>query len=326
MRVFIQSPDDRGRIDGSVQSNILDHFPEKGSSVHDADVVIVPIAFFSDYKFNPKLWTISEIGRPWVLIDFLEYEWCYFNEKTDTHLFGKNTEDCRWLNPNWYPFDEWVRNHPPILYFKRELLAKDASDTVKPIEWACYLPDSPIQSEEEFNKRRLEVYFNWGYSNPSRPKLHGDIFHGMNTNGLGVISENSQFELFFKEHPHARAWMSVFCPWYSRLPMGDVLFYQRNAKISVSLPGAGRKCFRSTEAPQETIMAMQADDLAWSRAWLDGINCIRLRPGHEFEDLERATKRDDLYEIYRKSQETIAQYRTPFYTRDYVAPLIEGAL
>jgi hypothetical protein len=325
MKVFFQSADDKSRIDGSIQCNLLNHFPEIVTSLAAADLVILPISFFHDYKFNPKIYDIAEAGKPYVFMDWLEYEWCYFNEKNETHLFGKNTLDCRWLNPNWHPLHEWMRNHPPLVYFKRELLANDVSDTVKPIEWQCYLADMPMQSEDEFNARPLEVFFNWGFSNPMRPTLHSKIFEAMN-HGIGVISEASQFEPFIRDHPHARAWMTVFAPWFSRVSITDLLFYQRRAKLSVSLPGCGVKCFRHAESPCESIMALPEDDLAWGIPWVHEDNCIRLRPDRVFEDLNAATKRGDLYQIYKRSQETIARYRGPAYVRDYLLPIIEAHL
>jgi hypothetical protein len=325
MKVFILSPDDKGRIDGSIQCNLLNHFPEIVTSLDACDLAILPISFFHDYKFSPKVWDISQQKKPYVFMDWLEYEWLYFKEKNDTHIFGKNTADCRWLNPNWDALDEWMRNYPPLVYFKRELLSKDASDTVHPIEWPCYLPDMPMQSEDEFNRRPLEVFNNWGFSNPMRPKLHGDVFHAMN-NGIGVISEASQYEGFIRDHPHARAWMTVFTPWHSRIPITDLLFYQRRAKLSVSLPGCGVKCFRHSESPCESIMALPEDRLDWGIPWTHGDNCIRLRPDHLFEDLDTATKIPDLYQIYKRSQETIARYRGPTYVRDYLLPIIESKL
>ncbi len=325
MKVFIQSPDDKGRIDGSISCNLLNHFPEIVTSLAACDLAIVPISFFHDYKFNPKLYDISQTKKPYVFMDWLEYEWCYFNEKNDTHLFGVNTADCRWLNPNWHPLDEWMRNHPPLVYFKRELLAKDVSDTVKPIEWPCYLPDMPMQSEDEFNKRPLEVFYNWGHSNPMRPTLMSEIYAAMN-NGIGVISEASQFEPFIRDHPHARTFMAVHAPWYSRVPISDLLYFQRRAKLSVALPGCGIKCFRHSESPCESIMALPDDKLAWGIPWTQGDNCIRLRPDHLFEDLDAATKRPDLFEIYKNSQASIARLRGPAYVRDYLLPIIEAKL
>jgi hypothetical protein len=303
----------------------LNHFPEVTTNLAPADIAVIVVSFFHDYKFNPRIYDIAESKKPYVFLDFTELEWCYFDQKDETQLFGVNTLECPWLNPNWHPLHEWMRNHPPLVYFKRELLSKDANDKVVPIEWPCYLPDMPMQSEDEFNNRVLQVFNNWGFSNPMRPKLHGDIFHAMN-NGIGMISEASQFEPFIRDHPHTRAWMTVFAPYYSRVSITDLLFYQRRAKLSVALPGCGVKCFRHTESPCESIMALPEDRLAWGIPWVHGENCIRLGPDNLFEDLNAATKRADLYEIYKRSQETVARYRGPAYVRDYVLPLIEGAM
>lgn len=322
MRTYVMSPDSRNRVDGTISANLLSGFPDQSSSRHDCDVLLVPISTFSDFRFNISL---KDIDKPWVLIDFTELEWCYFDEKNETHLLGKNTRECRWLSPAWWEFCDFVRDHPPVMYFKRELLAKDVTAAVKPIDWPCYLGDSPFQSEAEFNARPIEVFFSWGFSNPSRPRLHAEIFRAMTTHGIGVISEVDQFEGYFKG-PCARTWASIFSPWYSRKPIADLIWYQARSKMSVSLPGCGKKCFRHAEAPVSTIMALQYDDLAWSYDWIDEDNCIRLESGHEFEDLDAATKRPDLYSIYLKSQETIAKYRTGPYVRDYILPLIEKAM
>lgn len=320
MKVCIQSPDARDQIDGTVNNNLLAHFRER-ASLDSADVVIVPISMYHDYQFNPAL---RRISKPVVIVDFMEYEWQW--DEPDTHLFGKNTRECRWLRENWYPFDDWVRERNPIMYFKRELLRKDVSDRVKPVEWGCYLDSGPIQSEEEFNNRRLEVFFTWGYSHISRPVLHGRIFEGINSHGLGVISNYDQFDAHFSHEKTRRNWMTVHTPHFARRSIEEIMRFQRQAKITVSLPGCGRKCFRSTEAPVSSIMALHEDELAWSHDWIHGENCIRLRKGHEYEDLEAATRRDDLYKIYLGSQATIDKYRGGPMVHQYMNPLIECAL
>ena len=322
MRTHVISPDLHGRIDGTISANLLSGFPDQSSSRHDCDVILVPISYFGDFQFNPVL---KEIDRPYAILDYVEMEWCYFDEKNETHLFGRNTRDCRWLNPHWHAFCDWVRDHPPAMYFKRELLRSDVSDKVKPIDWPCYLASSPFQSENEFNSRPIEVFFSWGFSHPSRPRLHAEIFKAMTTHGIGVLSETDQFSGYFKG-PCARTWASIFSPWYTRKPIADIVWYQARSKMSVSLPGCGKKCFRHSEAPVATIMALPLDDLAWSYAWMHGENCIRLVPEREFEDLDSATKRDDLYRIYVHSQETIEKYRTKPYVFDYLIPLIEGVM
>ncbi len=326
MKIFVVSADDRQRIDGSISSNILNYFPERVTSLAEADVALVVVSFFNEFKFSTKLWSISEARKPWVMLDFTEVEWCYFDEMDESHLFGRNTASCRWFSPAWHPLDEWAKNWPPCLYLKRELLKQDCSDTVQPVEWPCYMDERPLQSEDEFNSRKSEIFFSWGFSNPSRPRLMGNIFHGMNTHGLGLITHPDQYEGYFRGNEHARTWMAFFTPHWVRQPIADLRWYQERAKITVSLPGCGKKCFRSTEAPVSSIMALHKDDLAWSYDWIDGENCIRIRPEHEFEDLNEATKRSDLYEIYKKSQETIAKYRPGPYVRDYLIPLISEKL
>jgi len=43
MKVFVLSPDDQGRIDGTIEANLLSHLPDRVSSEAQADVVLVPV-------------------------------------------------------------------------------------------------------------------------------------------------------------------------------------------------------------------------------------------------------------------------------------------
>lgn len=316
------SPDAAARVDGTIQAHLLSGFQNVSSSPHDCDVILVPISTFADYRFNPKL---RDIKKPWVLLDFLEYEWCFDMQNHCTHLFGLNTRECRWLSPAWWDLCDFVRDNPPALYLKRELLAQDVSDTVKPVDWPCSLGELPLQTEDAFNSRSIEVFHCFGFSHPSRPRLHSDIFRAMTTHGIGVISELDHFQGYF-QNPSARTWASIYSPWYARKPIHDILWFQERSKMSVSLPGCGKKCFRMAEAPVHTIMALPWDDLAWSYEWADGENCIRLDSTHLFDDLDEATKRADLFKIYVRSQETIALYRTEAYAANYLTPLIAARL
>lgn len=325
MRTHVISPDLQGRIDGTIAANLLSGFPDQSSSRHDCDVILVPFSFMADFKFNPAL---RDISKPWVALDYLEYEWnC---DMMSTHFIGANTRDCRWLRPDWWEFCDFAKERPPVAYFKRELIAQDVSGDVCPIEWPCYLESTELATEEAFNARPIEVFNSWGFSHPSRPRLHADIFRAMTTQGIGVISEHNQYEGYFKG-PCQRTWATIFSPWYARRPITDILWYQERSKLSVSLPGCGKKCFRHAEAPVSTIMAVAKDDLAWSFPWHDGVNCVRLNPGSSgmffgcgqmFEDLHEATRRPDLYQIYLAGQETIDRYRTKRYVNEYIIPKI----
>lgn len=322
MRVHVLSPDAAARVDGTIQAHLLSGFPNVSSSPHDCDVILVPITTLAGFKFNPKL---RDIKKPWALLDYVEYEWCFDMQNHCTHLFGLNTRECRWLSPAWWDLCDFVRDNPPVVYFKRELLAQDATDTVRPIDWPVYFESPALHTEEEFNARPIEVFFNWGFSSPSRPLLHGKIFEAMATHGIGVISETDHFHGYF-QNPCARTWASIFAPHYARKPTTTIQWMQERSKISVSLPGCGKKCFRHGEACWHTIMALHHDSLAWSYDWKQYENCIRLRPGHEFEDLDCATKRSDLFAIYLAGNATMEKYRKGAYVENYITPLIAERL
>lgn len=316
------SPDAAGRIDGTIQAHLFSGFPDVSSAPHDCDVILVPISTFTDYRFNPKL---HDIKKPWVLLDYCELEWNYFDLCNPTLLFGRNAKECRWLNPHWHPLDDFVRENPPAVYFKRELLAKDATETVRPIDWPVYFGSPELDTEDKFNTRPIEVFFQWGYSSPYRPQLHAAMFDAMATHGLGVISETDHFHGYFT-NPCARTWASIFSPHYARKPITTTQWYQERSKISVSLPGCGKKCFRHGEACWNTIMALHRDGLAWSYDWTHGVNCIRLIPGEEFQDLNAWTKRPELFQIYLAGNETMEKYRKQNYVENYLTPLIEARL
>lgn len=322
MRVHVMSPDSQNRVDGTIQAHLLSGFPNVSSSSHDCDVILIPITTLAGFKFNPKL---RDIKKPWALLDFTELEWNYFDLGNPTLLFGKNAKECRWLNPHWHPFDDFVRENPPVLYLKRELLEKDVTDTVQPCCWPCKLEIPMLDSKDEYHARVIEAAFVWGYSHPVRPRLHGQIFTAMATHGIGVISEIEHFHGYF-QNPSARTWASIFAPHYARRPITSVEWLQQRSKMSVSMPGCGVKAFRDSEACVGTLMVLRDDGLARSIPWVHGENCIRLRVDHEFEDLDAATKRDDLYQLYVACQNTAKKYCTAEYISDYVAPLIESRL
>jgi hypothetical protein len=313
MRIAILSPDATGKIDGTVHSQILDHLPGVTTILHGADLVIVPVSYFPDIQFNPRL---NEIKQPWVLMDFMEYGSAW--DQVDTHIFGRNKASIL-QTAGWNRFDDWVNANPPKLIFKRELLAKDACSTIKPIEFLCYLDRHPIQAREEYNARPLDVSFIWGFSSAMRPRLHGDIFKGMSTHGIGVISDWDQFHPHFCHNPPSRTWATCHIPWYARKPIADVMWMNERSKIGVSCFGNGLKSFRSSEM-RSTIMAMPEDNLEWSYPWIHGENCLRFRDGHEFSDLMDFTSRDDLYDIYLKCQENLENYRIDKYIPNYILP------
>lgn len=322
MRVFIQSPDTWGRIDGTVRANLLNFFTLT-SNQSEADVVVVPVSFYDNFIFNESLYKIT---KPICVIDFLEYG-SSWKAGTDTHQLGKNTNNfANIASEQWMRLDAFVRDHKPAVYFKRELLERERSDWLQPIEFPCYLPAWPAQSKEEFDKRPIEVFMSWGLSHSCRQALHGEMFSKAIENGITMISAWDQFDKFDYEN-HKRVWASVHSPHFTRVDISTVVHNQSRAKISLSLPGNGMRCFRDTEIVN-SVMACWDDRIARSYEWEHMINCIRLTPTCEYTDLlvHLDFGKDNLHNIYLAGLETVDKMRSANYVNNYLTPIIQSSL
>lgn len=299
------------------------------SYIKSDKVSLIPIVKHRDFIFNPDLLNLK---TPYILFDFCEYGANTWDRK-ETHFFGKNSSSFGFKGDEWAKFDDFINTNPPLIYFKRELLKKDVSDTVLPIEYPAWHKPAYI-TKESFETKPLEVFFNWGYSHESRRMLHGNIFvHGVKNN-INVIDSfnNISFEIK-NSKPSDRLWASIFTPYYSRINNHDVYEFQSLSKLSVSLAGAGIKCFRHSEAPLNSVMVKQQDPLAWSYEWIHKVNCIEVPLGDSMNDIrglngspeiqaiEDALK-GDLYDIYMAGIENCSNYFITYYINEYITPSI----
>lgn len=318
-RIFIKSPDKNGNIDPTIGQRLLNYIPNLTNNMANADFVLLPISWIHNYIFDESLLSIN---KPIIIVDYMEYgsSWNHAS-KAPSHFFGKNTRDFANLqNPEWHKLCDFIKAKPPKLYFKRELLADEVSDVVKPIEFTCYTDLKAIPTKEQFDSRQLEVFYCWGFSNCSRPKLHGEIFRQMCDKHYGIVSEFSHFQGYFSS-PRGKTWATIFSPHYVRIPIQQVLEKQSMSKMTVSLWGNGVKCFRSAECV-DSILVMPYDNLAWSYPWIHGENCIRVNSGNEFEEIYEATKRNDLYQIFLNCQENLKRYKNSEYAKNYIGETI----
>lgn len=320
MKFFILSPCVSGHIDHVLQSQLLRFLPLSSASA--ADFIVVPISFPPNFVVNPALYRIS---KPIVLIDMSENGWEWDQETNN--VLGTGITDGRFAHLSgsaWEEFDRFVRDHQPVIQFKRELKLSDKAPRLMPIEHLCYTdPLPPVVSKQDFDARPIEIAHVWGHSHPSRVTLHADIFRAMANMGISVISNLGHFDAHLKHEPNPRTWASIYTPWFSRSPMADVFRLYSRSKICVSLWGAGKKCFRSAEIVNST-MALPFDELAWSFPWLHRQNCIRINSRNAFGDLEYATCHPDLYDIYVAGQENLDRYRAPRYISEYFIPSVEA--
>jgi hypothetical protein len=279
---------------------------------------IVPISRVNGFIFNTDLYRLGSF----VLIDMIELDWNHDYEKTGTHLFGENTKDFDYFNNDeWKKFDEWVDGNKPTLYLKRELLKKDVSDIVKPIDYFNWIGEVPLQTQEEFNKRILDCFFFWGRSHEGRLQIHSDIWRGATKYGYSVC-DNLMYLQDFVANEQGRKWCTLWMPHYKRIDISIILSVNNIAKISLAPFGAGRKTFRHLEASVNAAMLTWEDNFAWAYEWKNEINCLKCEQGKEAEAIEKWSKNPNLYYIYKAGVENAKKYLPENYIKDYLEPLI----
>jgi hypothetical protein len=294
----------------------------------DLDFTAVVVTKREGYEFNPEL---MEIKGPWVLFDYIEYghDW----DQKETHLFGVNTWDVFSRERDaaqWFDFCNWVHVNPPVIYFKRELLDKDRTEKVLPIEYPCFYPIPEPQSFEDFCARPIDVSYLWGESHPDRVKLHIEMFRNQDNWGYHLLDNAMHIEGCFKDVPAGQrnVWLSQKIPHYARYAMEDVLMIGSASKISVSMPGAGVKCFRHSESPINSVMFKMRDELAWSYPWHPEFNCLAPVESKNMIKVcgTAITYEKLLYSIYRNGVENCRNYHIDNYIPNYVLDSISSAL
>jgi len=295
----------------------------------DMDFTAVVVTKREGYEFNLEL---EQIKGPWVLFDFCEYNWDW--DQKETHLFGVNTWDFfdqQMDTAHWISFCEWVRDNPPLIYFKRELLDKDRTEKVLPIEYPCFYPIPQPQSFQDFCARPIDVSYLWGESHPDRVKLHIEMYRNQDFFNYHLLDNALHIEGCFRDVPagQRQVWLSQKIPHYARYSMEDVLMIGSASKISVSMPGAGVKCFRHSESPINSVMVKTRDELAWSYPWKSNYNCLCPQDKERIINVCSAATNDAkklLYSIYRNGVENCRNYHIDNYIPNYVLDSIASAL
>jgi hypothetical protein len=323
MKLFLLSPFASNMVDGTSNDGIYSGLPLVGS-LADADAVVVPISYTETPEVNPLL---RANQKPAIVFDFLEYfgQW-----DAKTHLFDRHPLPPIYSgSPGWSALSDHFREHPPAAYFKRELFSDCSSEArVYPVEWPCMLDGWSREEKPNFDGRAFEVFNNWGFSNPIRPRFHGQVFGLMADSGVDVVSHWDHIDAKFTD-PHPRKWISMLTPHTHRRHINEVLRWQSVSKCSVTLPGSGVKCFRSTESPVNSIPVLVDDDSVWSIPWEHGVNCIRIpSSGNMAAWLSDyvAGNPDALFHIYIAAQDTVDRYRKQRYLNEYLIPTISNNL
>ena len=282
----------------------------------ESPVPIVLVSRPQNFVFNEELQKLDSF----VLADFTEYGYDYDFGKRGVHLFGENTEDYQDLFPGkeWEKFEAFVQSNKPLLYLKRELPKTHVNDFYQPISYACWHEIPQIQTKTEFDNRLLEVFYSWGRSHEQRVRLQADLWSGVLRHGYALCDNVGALNAFLVAEQNPRKWFAANIPHYARLPIQTINTINGNAKISISMPGAGIVCFRHCEAPMNAVMLMKNDGMAFPFEWIDGKNCIMFPDfGTEIETAVEALSREDLYDMYVEGVENCRKYQLDNFTKHF---------
>ena len=282
---------------------------------------LVLVNWCENFVFNDALLELKE----YALLCMCEYGWNY--EITESHIWGTNTDkngygDGRYKGEEWDKFDNWVKASPFKIMLKRELLAKDVTPTIQPLEYPCVVREWITQTESEFNSRPINAFQYWGRSNEERLRIHSEIWLHSYNKGFQPC-DNIYYINHYLNEEHGEKWVTLWIPHYARVDIQEILNINNLSKLSLSWAGAGFKCFRTAEAPINSVMVMHKNNFAWSFQW-DETNCILVNPKKEIEGIEIALQRKDLYEVYKAGVENAKKYMLQNYI-PYLENIINNA-
>lgn len=310
---MIVSPCKSGRID-PVWNDLFKNV--------NTDIPIVIVTKHEDYVFNDELLKLDK----WILVCGVEYGWDFPFERFGTHIWGINTYKYNFGfdTPEWRKFDDFVKSNEPVIIFKREIMKGFDTDKVVPINYPCWYGIPETQSREEFNARPIQANFIWGLSNEYRKVLHGEIWRRAGEFGYVVCDNISNIVPFIQKEDNPKKWVTANVPWYARHDMNIITSVNTLSKISISIAGAGRHCFRHSESPMASVMFLWDDGIKYSYPWVNNVNCIMSKKGDELNTIMKALDNPKLYEIYKAGVENCRKYHIDTYTKDYIGKIING--
>lgn len=289
----------------------------------NTNLPILLLSRVEEINFNEEI--LSLAGKEYVVVDFIEEGWDA--EYNDTLIVGKNTKYFSFLKGDgWERLHNFIEANKPKFYFKRELKLKDKTDTILPIEYPNWQPDYQLDTVEEFNNRPVAALNYWGRSHEARLILHGEIWKSAPKIGYSVCDNIFTFNSFMQDDSNPFKIATFNIPHYSRIDISEIMKINALSKLSISLFGCGKKCFRSTgESVVNSIVVLPEDDLAYSYPFIDGVNCIIFSTNGDVTGLKKewdilgtvvkSLNSQTLYDIYVEGKKVADFYRIDNYIR-----------
>jgi hypothetical protein len=314
------------------------------SDLESADIVCVFVTFLgNDYIFDEvTAELISKTNKPIVIFDYTEYG-CHNGEIRikEYNLFGYNIEFNDLTVGNANKVHNFLLDNQKLIscYFKRELGSSiDLNKVpfkVHPLEFICddYITTMSVDTKDQYYDRKCIYNFVWGFSNYSRPSLHGAFL-------LNMIKFSCRFALSYNQTTHVLEESTdkfIFIAnhdWHERV---DLNLINSKSMMILDLYGCGIKCFRNVESSKNSLSVKQDPTrLKYTYEWKDQYNCISLPVNNDMslniEDsikilLEyRHDKHHLLYDMYVNSVEINKLYAPSHYVPNHLIKNIKAGL
>ena len=328
IKFFFSAFDTPGQLADFERKNIRDRIADswQESTVAAADVVLLLIAGGTDYCFDAA--AFAEVTRRQLPVILLDY----------------------WEGPDWTADSGHgqrtaaLHEARVVAHFKRELRADYVNANpypVLPLDFAlsrrCWSKTNQPDTQLQYTNRKIDVFYPWGYSNADRPLLHAELFRAYQR--FGDIPATTVEDVRHCLDMDQRIPLALlFLPSHRRLPIETVLAMQHTAKLSLSLPGYGRKCWRSQEAGCNALAVHQSpEQTQWSFPWVPGHNCLSLPSIAGTDRLDAAAAVETLYHwimidhgplyhMYTESVRNAANYFSDRYAASYLVPAMQRYL
>ncbi|MES2382375.1 MAG: hypothetical protein V4538_15115 [Bacteroidota bacterium] len=298
----------------------------------NTDIPILLLSRQDEFSLNEEVLSLG--GKEFVVCDFIEEGWD--KSYPNTLVVGENTDEFDFMQgEGWNKLHEFLAINQPKLYLKRELQSKDQTDKLVPVEYPNWQPDYPLQLKEQFDNRPISAFNYWGRSHEARLMLQSQIWKHAALNGYSVCDNIFQYNDFMHHERESKKLVSFHMPFYSRVEMPIIMAINAVSKLSISLWGCGKKCFRSTgESSNDSICVLPEDELAYSYPFIHNQNCIKFSTNNDItglknewkvmETVDEALRNPRLYDIYLESKKIADWYRIDNYIKNYLTPLINA--
>lgn len=311
--------------------------------IQECDVICLFVTCLGNsYIFDlDKSELIKKYNKPVVIFDFSEYGGHETTPLSQYNLYGYKIEHVGLLEGDYVHLHAFLIEIQSLIkcYFKRELSIINDLTAIPfklfPLEFIAdeYTFNGIPDTRDEYYSRQCLMNFIWGYSNLSRPHLHGGILQSMEL-------FRSHFALSFRQAIEYLKGSDKFIllvnhDWYERVDCKSLIDMQKKSRMVIDLYGCGLKCFRNVEATNNCLSVKQdPTKLIFTYPWIDGVNCICVPTlnNSNLVDVDSAVKilltyrhekQNLLYDLYLNSLETNSKYSPKNYVPNHVIKNIE---